>query len=149
MDYVRFFGRPAERVAKDLLGRNLVRTDGSRTLEGRIMQTAAFEGGANTPIKESMLAQPGTIFIMPFRGRYFLNIVTDREGEASCVLIRKVDTDKKRLDGPVKVCNYFNALYLNGMPIGDELTISGKSVSDISVDTSGISDNCLGYYSIK
>ena len=50
-----------------------------------------------------MLYTPGTIFIMPFRGHYFLNMATDKKGKPSCVLIRQVSVNEKMLDGPGKV----------------------------------------------
>ena len=151
MDYRRFFRRSAEEVAKDLLGRYLVRETRDLSLVGRIIQTGAYEEGPETPSRQGMLYTPGTIFTMPFRGNYFLNIATDRSGEPSCVLVRQVALNEGVLDGPGKAGDFFEVENLDGLFFGDEFQLLGNSVDPrrIKRQVKGSSDNCLGYYSIK
>ena len=151
MDYRRFFRRSAEEVAKDLLGRYLVRETRDLSLVGRIIQTGAYGEGTETPSREGMLYTPGTIFVMPFRGSSFLNIATDRSGEPSCVLVRQVALNESVLDGPGKVGDFFEIEDLDGFSFGDEFQLLGDPVdqSKMKRQVRGTSDNCLGYYSLK
>ena len=151
MDYRRFFRRSAEEVAKDLLGRYLVRETKDLSLVGRIIQTGAYEEGTETPSREGMLYTPGTIFVMPFRGSHFLNIATDRSREPSCVLVRRVVLSKGVVYGPGKVGDFFEIEDLDGLLFEDEFQLLGDPVDPrkIKRQTRGISDNCLGYYSLK
>ena len=151
MDYRRFFRRPAEEVAKDLLGRYLVRETRDLSLAGRIIQTGAYEEGTEIPSREGMLYTPGTIFVMPFRGSSFLNIATDRSEEPSCVLVRQVALNEGVLDGPGKVGDFFEIENLNGLLFENEFQLMGNSVDQrkIKRQVRGTSENCLGYYSIK
>ena len=151
MDYRRFFRRPAEEVARDLLGRYLVRETRDLTLVGRIIQTGAYEESSETPSREGMLYAPGKIFVMPFRGNHFLNIATDRSGKPSCVSIRQVALSDKVLDGPGKIGDFFGIELLDGLSFMDEFQLLGDSVDlrRTKKMVKGTSDNCLGYYSIK
>ena len=151
MDYRRFFRRPAEEVAKDLLGRYLVRETRNISLVGRIIQTGAYEESIETPSREGMLYTPGTIFVIPFRGNSFLNIATDRSGEPSCALIRQVALNEEVLDGPGRVGDFFEIEDLDGLLFRDEFQLNGNSVapSKIKRQVKGTSENCLGYYSLK
>lgn len=151
MDYQTFFQRDAETVAKNILGRQLIRIENGQVVStGKILQTAAYSGGKMTPIRQGMLYAPGTIFIMPFRGLHFLNITTLYEDEPSCVLIRQVSADKI-LDGPGKVGKFFNVASLDGIVIGQELQLKGESVDleIITVDVTEAPENCFGYYGIE
>lgn len=150
MDYKRFFNRKSEEVAKDLLGRFLIRNTAKGTTAGRIIETGAYEGGKETPSREGMKYAPGSIFLMPFRGNYFLNIATDKENYPSCVEIRKVAFHNKVVKGPGATTNYLNIKKnLDGILLGEELQISEDKVGEKIKKVKTGPENCLGYFSIK
>ena len=151
MNYQRFFSRDARTVAKDLLGRLLVRTEQGGTTAGRIIEMAAFEDDEDRKSRSGMLYAPGTIYVMPFRGNHFLNIATGRKYEPSCVLIRQVALHDRVLNGPGKVGNFFDVEYLDGELLGKDLRVEGEPVPTSKIErvTDGNSGNCLGYYRIK
>lgn len=95
-----FYGRDTLAVARDLLGRELVRVlpDGTE-LRCRITETEAYIGRLDkachaygykrTPRTETLFARPGTAYIYLIYGMYHcLNFVTEEEGEPAAVLIR-------------------------------------------------------------
>jgi len=152
MNQRKFFSRDARTVAKDLLGRLLVRASDEGITAGKIIETGAFENDEGRSSRKGMLYAPGTIYIMPFRGNYFLNIATGRKDEASCVLIRDVALHDGALGGPGRVGKYFGVEYLDGMLMGDVLRIDeGEPVSTSRIQRviDGTSENCLGNYRIR
>ena len=95
-----FYRRDTLTVARDLLGREIVRVlpDGTR-LGCRITETEAYIGRLDkachaygykrTPRTETLFAPPGTAYIYLIYGMYHcLNFVTEAEGEPAAVLIR-------------------------------------------------------------
>ena len=95
-----FYNRDTLTVARDLLGRDIVRVleDGTE-LVCRITETEAYigrldkachaYGGKRTPRTETLFAPPGTAYIYLIYGMYHcLNFVTEEEGEPAAVLIR-------------------------------------------------------------
>ena len=94
-----FFARDTLTVARDLLGKHLVRvTDGVPTAL-RITETEAYIGRMDkachaygykrTKRTETLFAPPGTVYIYLIYGMYAcLNLVTEAEGEPAAVLIR-------------------------------------------------------------
>lgn len=95
-----FYDRDTLTVARDLLGRELIRVlpDGSR-LRCRITETEAYIGRLDkachaygykrTSRTETLFAPPGTAYIYLIYGMYHcLNFVTEGEGEPAAVLIR-------------------------------------------------------------
>lgn len=95
-----FYDRDTVAVARDLLGKHLVRVleDGTR-LVCRITETEAYVGRTDkachaygykrTPRTETLFAPPGTAYIYLIYGMYHcLNLVTEPEGEPCAVLIR-------------------------------------------------------------
>ena len=95
-----FYSRDTLTVARDLLGRDIVRAreDGKR-LVCRITETEAYIGRLDkachaygykrTPRTETLFAPPGTAYIYLIYGMYHcLNFVTEAEGEPAAVLIR-------------------------------------------------------------
>lgn len=96
----KFYARDTLAVARDLLGRDIVRVleDGIR-LACRITETEAYigrtdkachaYGGRRTARTETLFAPPGTAYIYLIYGMYHcLNFVTEGEGEPAAVLIR-------------------------------------------------------------
>lgn len=95
-----FYNRDTVAVARDLLGKQLVRVlaDGTR-LVCRITETEAYVGRMDkachaynykrTPRTETLFAPPGTAYIYLIYGMYHcLNFVTEPEEEPCAVLIR-------------------------------------------------------------
>ena len=95
-----FFDRDTVAVARDLLGRHIVRRqeDGAE-LVCRITETEAYVGRMDkachaygykrTPRTETLFAPPGTAYLYLIYGMYHcLNVVTEPEGEPAAVLIR-------------------------------------------------------------
>lgn len=88
-------------VARDLLGKYLVRRWNGQTLIGRISETEAYIAAGDkachaynykrTPRTETMFAQGGTAYIYLIYGMHAcLNLVTEPEGEPCAVLIRGI-----------------------------------------------------------
>ncbi|MCT7979735.1 DNA-3-methyladenine glycosylase [Laspinema olomoucense] len=98
-----WLARPSTEVAPALIGCALVRQlpDGQRIL-ARIVETEAYQPGdpashasrGRTPRNQAMFGLPGTIYVYLIYGMYHcLNIVCDRPGVASAVLIRALQLD--------------------------------------------------------
>ena len=97
-----FYARDTLQVARDLLGKRLVRmVDGVR-LVCRITETEAYVGRIDkachaygykrTRRTETLYAPPGTAYIYLIYGMYCcLNFVTEAEGEPCAVLIRALE----------------------------------------------------------
>jgi len=95
-----FFDRDTVQVARELLGKQIVRVleDGTR-LVCSITETEAYVGAVDkachaygykrTPRTQTLFAPPGTAYVYLIYGMYHcLNFVTEREGEPCAVLIR-------------------------------------------------------------
>jgi DNA-3-methyladenine glycosylase len=124
-----WFNRSAINVAPDLIGCTLVRRlpDGQQ-LRGLIVETEAYQTGdpachayqKQTKRNRVMFGAPGYVYVYLIYGMYHcVNVVTDRDGEASAVLIRALQLEsasvstisispKEKLDrvaaGPGKLC---------------------------------------------
>jgi DNA-3-methyladenine glycosylase len=94
-----FFRRPAEAVARDLLGRYLVRELDGERLVLRLVETEAYLGapdrashawaGRRTPRNESLYLPGGHAYVYFIYGmHYCLNAVTGERGVGSAVLLR-------------------------------------------------------------
>lgn len=94
-----FYNRDTCQVARDLLGRYLVRVQDGVPLVVRITETEAYIGRVDkachaynyrrTPRTEPLFAPPGTVYIYLIYGMYHcLNLVTEPEGEPCAVLLR-------------------------------------------------------------
>lgn len=97
-----FFNRDTLAVARDLLGKYLVRMWQGERLVGRITETEAYIGRCDkachaygykrTPRTETLFARPGTAYIYLIYGMYHcLNFVTEAEGEPAAVLLRGLE----------------------------------------------------------
>ena len=128
-----FYTRPTLEVAKNLLGKYIVRKIGKRKREGKIIETEAYigpqdkashaYGGKITPRNKAEYLIGGHIYIYLVYGMYWqLNISTFKEGKPECVLIRALDLGRLA-DGPGKVCHY---LKLNKSFYAEDLTKSKR-----------------------
>jgi DNA-3-methyladenine glycosylase len=96
----KFYERDPAMVAKDLLGKILVRKIGSEILAGKIVETEAYYGARDPASRaykgkmkfnELMYAEPGRTFIYMVHGNWLLNIVAHLKGEVGAVLIRAIE----------------------------------------------------------
>lgn len=109
----KFFNRPTLKVAKELLGKILVRKIGQRKISGMITEVEAYVGPEDkashasrgrTERTKIMFGKPGHWYVYLIYGmHYCLNIVTEKENYPAAILIRSVE----RVKGPGRVCRYF------------------------------------------
>lgn len=95
-----FYARDTLKVARELLGKRLVRVIGGERLSGLIVETEAYIGEndrachasrGRTPRTEVMYGPPGHAYIYFIYGMYHcLNVVADRVGFPAAVLIRGI-----------------------------------------------------------
>jgi DNA-3-methyladenine glycosylase len=99
----RFYERDSEVVAKDLLGKILVRRLHGKDLEGILVETEAYYGlkdpasRAYEGIKvynRSLWGDPGKAFIYNVHKYWMLNAVAHEQGSVGAVLIRAVQPTK-------------------------------------------------------
>lgn len=97
-----YYNRDTVTVARDLLGKLLVRVADGIPLVGRITETEAYVGPVDkachaynykrTPRTETLFSPPGTAYIYLIYGMHCcLNFVTEPEGTPCAVLIRAVE----------------------------------------------------------
>ena len=96
-----FFDRSAVLVAKDLLGKYLVRKIGGKIEKYKIIETEAYEGvkdkashasRGQTERNTPMFGQSGTIYVYFTYGMHWmLNISCGKKGHPAAVLIRGVE----------------------------------------------------------
>ena len=96
----KFYSQDAAFIAKQLLGKIIVRNIGNQVLTGKIVETEAYYS-TNDPASRAykgynnfaklMWDEPGTIFIYMVHANWLLNIVTMPMNIASAVLIRAIE----------------------------------------------------------
>ena len=96
-----FYVRPTVDVARDLLGKLIVHQVDGEELAGRIVEVEAYLGlkdeaahafAGITPRTKVMFGPPGHAYVYLIYGMYHcLNLVTEPDGEAGCVLIRALE----------------------------------------------------------
>jgi DNA-3-methyladenine glycosylase len=96
-----FYQQPALEVARNLLGKVLVRRLNGKNLAGKIVETEAYVGPEDlachaskgkTPRTAIMFENGGLAYVYMIYGVYFcLNAVTEKEGHPAAVLIRAVE----------------------------------------------------------
>ena len=107
-----FYNRKTLTVAKELLGKYLVRRIDRKTVRVKITETEAYCGFHDlashaskglTPRTKVMFGPAGFTYVYLIYGMYnCLNIVTEKEGYPAAVLIRGVEG----YNGPGKVCRF-------------------------------------------
>ncbi len=150
-----FYIRNTIKVAKELLGKYLIRKYKGKLLIGKIVETEAYLENddashsfrGKTKRNEVMFWQGGHLYVYFTYGmHYCCNVVTEEEGKGCAVLIRavepveniefmktrrKIDTSKNiynLTNGPAKVCQAFAlGRNENGTDLcGDEIWIGHK-----------------------
>ena len=159
-----FYEQPTVEVARQLLGKYLVRIDAAGVRAGMILETEAYVGPddkashasrGRTPRTSVMFGPAGFAYVYLVYGMHHcLNVVTEQEGYPAAVLIRAVEPsegmalmqkerplpDVRRLtNGPGKLCQAFGIdRRLNGLDMcGEALFVEDRDTRlvDIVVTT--------------
>jgi DNA-3-methyladenine glycosylase len=160
-----FYRRSTLTVARELLGKRLVRVVDGQRLSGLIVEVEAYVGEGDaachaacgrTPRNEAMYGPPGHAYVYFIYGMHHcLNVVTEEEGFPAAVLIRALEPlegleimrrhrlgkpDSELTNGPAKLCQ---ALAIergfNGMDLctGEVLFIEeGRMVAEEEIGAS-------------
>jgi DNA-3-methyladenine glycosylase len=109
-----YFDRPTVTVARSLIGKYLVRAIEGRILAGKIVEVEAYVGPQDkachaskgrTERTDVMFGSSGVAYVYLIYGMYHcLNVVTERDGFPSAVLIRAIELDGELIDGPGRLC---------------------------------------------
>ncbi|MBZ5678537.1 MAG: DNA-3-methyladenine glycosylase [Acidobacteriia bacterium] len=96
-----FFERNPQRVARELLGKVLVRQSRGLLLAARIVEVEAYLGVKDpaahaavgrTPRNSVLFGPPGYAYVYFIYGNHYcLNVSCEREGKAGCVLFRALE----------------------------------------------------------
>ena len=158
---VSFYRRPAEEVARDLLGRWLVRDLDGERLVLRLVEVEAYLGapdrashawgGRRTLRNASLYLAGGHAYVYFIYGMHWcLNAVTQSEGVGEAVLIRAIEpleglkimrrnrgiqAERLLCSGPARLCQAFGiARAHNGLDLTAEpLYITGEPPQNISI----------------
>lgn len=140
-----FYDRDAVTVAKDLLGKHLVSRVHGNLQIGKIVEVEAYLGPHDlaahsarglTERTKVMFGPPGFLYVYMIYGMYFCaNVVTEKEGQASAVLIRAlqpIQAIDSRTQGPGLLCKAMNITKkLNGHDLlSDDFFIAEPSTSE-------------------
>ena len=112
-----FYDRETSLVAQELLGKLIVHKAGNVRRIGKIVEVEAYLGEHDlaahstkglTARTKTMFGPPGHAYVYLIYGMYHcMNVVTEREGHASAVLLRAVEPVKNvegRTQGPGLLC---------------------------------------------
>jgi DNA-3-methyladenine glycosylase len=95
-----FYDRSPQDVARDLLGKILIRRTAAGLCAGPIVETEAYlscndpachASRGRTRKNATMFGPPGYLYVYPIHSRYCMNAVTETEGVPSAVLIRAIE----------------------------------------------------------
>jgi DNA-3-methyladenine glycosylase len=115
------FNRPTLQVARDLLGKFIVRSDRGRRLSAMITEVEAYKGpsdrachtygGRRTPRVEPLYGEGGTVYVYLVYGlHWLLNFSTAGLNRPEGVLVRAILADavgeQRHIVGPGKVSRY-------------------------------------------
>jgi DNA-3-methyladenine glycosylase len=111
-----FYNRQTTRVARELLGKWLIRKEKGKVIAGMITETEAYHGSndrasharvGRTLRTQVMFGPPGYTYVYLIYGiHHCLNFSTMADGFPAAVLIRAVDVPRGK--GPGNVCKIFH-----------------------------------------
>lgn len=148
-----FYDRPPDVVARDLLGKRLIRKTPQGVAAGTIVEVEAYLGRSDpashsyrgcTPRNAVMFGPPGRLYVYSIHARWCMNAVTQAEGTPTAVLIRAVQplmgidlmqrrrAREKPLDlarGPARLCQAFAVDRAdNGADLTSRRSAAGKAI---------------------
>lgn len=143
----KFFARDAREVAKDLLGKIIVRKQKGKELRARIIEVEAYLSEADETAKENyrhskrfgkMWDYPGIVFTYSVHGRVMFCIVTKEKGIPEAVFLRALESIEGglRLDGPgiltknLEIDKLLDGCYIDGIP---DLWIEESDFEDFEI----------------
>ena len=95
-----FYERDTATVAKDLLGKVLIRRSPAGATSGKIVEVEAYYGEGDpasrasrrrTRMNEIMWARGGLAYVYMVHGQWLFNVITEPEGKPGGVLIRALE----------------------------------------------------------
>jgi DNA-3-methyladenine glycosylase len=135
-----FYDRDTVIVARELLGKYLVHFSDGLERVGRIVEGEAYLGPHDLAAHSSkgltkrtkvMFGPPGHAYVYMIYGMYYcMNVVTEREGHASAVLLRAVEPVKNidsRTQGPGLLCK---AMHIDRRLNGHDLVSDDFYIAD-------------------
>lgn len=143
-----FYDRDTIVVAHECLGKLLINVVDDVPRVGRIVEVEAYLGPQDraahsfrgrTPRTEVMFGRPGHAYVYLIYGMHCcMNVVTEREGHASAVLLRAVEpvlNVEGRTQGPGLLCRAMNIDRRHNAAdlLGDQLWIGTDPASEASV----------------
>lgn len=160
-----FFGRPADVVARELLGKIVVTRIGDAVTAGAIVETEAYLGADDpgshaatrgiTARNRVMYGPPARAYVyFTYGNHHMLNLVTCAEGTAGAVLVRAIEpiigedvmvrrrrgrTGVETTNGPGKVAQALGIdLGHNGVALEGDITVQfAPPVAGSDIGTSG------------
>src|SRR5659263_273809 len=141
-----FYDRDTVAVAKDLLGKHLVHVSHGVERIGRIVEVEAYLGPHDLASHSSrgltartrvMFGPPGHAYVYMVYGMHFcMNVVTERDGHASAVLIRAIEPVQNvegSTRGPGRLCK---AMHIDRRLNEHDLTSDDFHIADPPVSES-------------
>jgi DNA-3-methyladenine glycosylase len=105
-----FFNRDAEIVARELLGKVLIREINGKSFRAKIVETEAYydekdpasRARQNGNLKKVMESEAGTILVYGVHNNWLINFIVNKKGKAEAVLLRALEplNFKERCNGP-------------------------------------------------
>jgi len=156
--------RPAEEVARELLGCRLLSSVGGEVTSGTIVEVEAYVGPhdpashaaariGRTPRNSAMFGPAGTAYVYRIYGLHWcLNVVTGEEGEPAAVLVRALEPDggtevmsrrrrrRPLTSGPGRLCQALGVTgELDGHPLQEPplQLLQGPPVAEEAAGVSG------------
>ncbi|HMN17714.1 MAG: DNA-3-methyladenine glycosylase [Ignavibacteriota bacterium] len=164
----KFYIRPVLAVAKDLLGKVLIKTESKKMFAGRIVEVEAYDGSIDeashsyngkTKRNEVMFNTGGCLYVYFTYGAHFCsNIVTGKEGYGNAVLIRAVEPlagidymivnrFNRELKSEKELCNLTSGPGKVSKAFGFDSSYSGMDLTNSSVyllDQPRLNSNKIG-----
>jgi DNA-3-methyladenine glycosylase len=136
---VTFYARDTLIVARNLLGKYLVRKLPQGVRAGRLIEVEAYVGPhdrachaykGRTKRTEVLFRSPGLAYVYLIYGMYHcLNVVTERIDYPAAVLIRAVEDETGLIDGPGRVCRAYGidlTLNYHDLTMGQNLWLEDR-----------------------